>query len=78
VLNRAAEDAVKKPIFVDAVTNMCLQKRILMGNESSATNLQNSTSTALYGKFNPNKNSFTKVVLIKCGQTLLLNTIAFR
>jgi hypothetical protein len=27
---------------------------ILMGNESSATNyLQNSTSTALYGKFNP-------------------------
>jgi hypothetical protein len=36
---------------------------ILMGNESSATNyLQNSTSTALYGKFNLcKKNSFTKV-----------------
>ena len=38
-------------------------KSILMGNESSATNyLQNSTSTALYGKFNPViKNSFAKV-----------------
>ena len=58
VLNRAAEDAVKEatPIFVDA-------RGILMGSESSATNyLQNSTSTALYGKLNPViKNSFTKV-----------------
>lgn len=67
VLNRAAEDAVKEatPIFVDAVRNMTFMdaKSILMGNESSATNyLQNSTSTALYGKFNPViKNSFTKV-----------------
>ena len=67
VLNRAAEDAVKEatPIFVDAVRNMTFRdaKSILMGNESSATNyLQNSTSTALYGKFNPViKNSFTKV-----------------
>lgn len=67
VLNRAAEDAVKEatPIFVDAVRNMTFMdaKTILMGNESSATNyLQNSTSTALYGKFNPViKNSFTKV-----------------
>ena len=67
VLNRAAEDAVKEatPIFVDAVRNMTFYdaKTILMGNESSATNyLQNSTSTALYGKFNPViKNSFTKV-----------------
>ena len=67
VLNRAAEDAVKEatPIFVDAVRNMTFTdaKSILMGNESSATNyLQNSTSTALYGKFNPViKSSFTKV-----------------
>ena len=67
VLNRAAEDAVKEatPIFVDAVRNMTFMdaKTILMGSESSATNyLQNSTSTALYGKFNPViKNSFTKV-----------------
>lgn len=67
VLNRAAEDAVKEatPIFVNAIRNMTFMdaKTILMGNESSATNyLQNSTSTALYGKFNPViKNSFTKV-----------------
>jgi hypothetical protein len=67
VLNRAAEDAVKEatPIFVVAVRNMTFTdaKTILMGNESSATNyLQNSTSTALYGKFNPViKSSFTKV-----------------
>jgi hypothetical protein len=67
VLNRAAEDAVKEatPIFVDAVVNMSFTdaKTILMGNESSATMyLQNSTSTALYGKFNPViKNSFNKV-----------------
>jgi hypothetical protein len=67
VLNGAAEDAVKEatPIFVDAVRNMTFMdaKTILMGNESSATTyLQNSTSTALYGKFNPViKSSFTKV-----------------
>jgi hypothetical protein len=67
VLNRAAEDAVKEatPIFVDAVRNMTFMdaKSILMGNQSSATTyLQNSTSTALYGKFNPViKNSFAKV-----------------
>ncbi|MFV5696154.1 DUF4197 domain-containing protein [Flavobacterium sp. LB3P122] len=67
VLNRAAEDAVKEatPIFVDAVRNMTFMdaKSILMGNESSATTyLQNSTATALYGKFNPViKNSFSKV-----------------
>lgn len=67
ILNRAAEDAVKEatPIFVDAVMNMSFTdaKSILMGNENSATTyLQNSTSTALYGKFNPViKNSFTKV-----------------
>ena len=67
VLNRAAEDAVKEatPIFIDAVKNMSFTdaKTILMGNENAATNyLQTSTSTALYGKFNPViKNSFTKV-----------------
>lgn len=67
VLNRAAEDAVKEatPIFVDAVMNMSFTdaKTILMGSENSATSyLQNSTSTALYGKFNPViKSSFTKV-----------------
>lgn len=67
ILNRAAEDAVKEatPIFVDAVTQMTFAdaKNILLGNESSATNyLQTTTSTALYGKFNPViKNSFAKV-----------------
>ena len=67
VLNRAAEDAVKEatPIFIDAVRNMSFAdaRGILMGSQNSATNyLQNSTSTALYGKFNPViKNSFTKV-----------------
>jgi hypothetical protein len=67
ILNRAAEDAVKEatPIFVNAVKQMTFTdaKNILLGNESSATNyLQTSTSTALYGKFNPViKNSFAKV-----------------
>lgn len=67
VLNRAAEDAVKEatPIFVDAVKNMSFTdaKNILMGNNNAATTyLQNSTSTALYAKFNPViKNSFSKV-----------------
>ncbi|TDP58018.1 DUF4197 domain-containing protein [Flavobacterium dankookense] len=67
VLNRAAEDAVKEstPIFVDAIKGMSFSdaKNILMGNETAATSyLQNSTTTALYAKFNPViKNSFTKV-----------------
>ena len=67
LLNRAAEDAVKEasPIFVDAVKQMTFTdaKNILFGNESSATTyLQTTTSTALYGKFNPIiKNSFAKV-----------------
>ena len=66
-LNRAAEDAVKEatPIFVDAIKQMTFNdaKNILMGNESSATTyLQNTTSNALYAKFNPViKNSFAKV-----------------
>ena len=67
VLNRAAEDAVKEatPIFVDAVKQMTFNdaKNILMGNNTAATTyLQNTTSNALYSKFNPViKNSFAKV-----------------
>ncbi|SFC85753.1 DUF4197 domain-containing protein [Flavobacterium phragmitis] len=67
MLNRAAEDAVKEatPIFVSAVKNMSFTdaKNILLGNDSAATSyLQNSTTTALYGKFNPViKSSFEKV-----------------
>ena len=67
VINRAAEDAVKEstPIFVDAIKQMTFNdaKNILLDDERSATTyLQNSTSTALYGKFNPViKNSFAKV-----------------
>ncbi len=85
VLNRAAEDAVKEatPIFVDAVKNMSFTdaKTILMGNENSATNyLQNTTSTALYGKFNPViKNSFTKVGADKVWSNIITkyNSIPF-
>ncbi|MCL9806267.1 DUF4197 domain-containing protein [Flavobacterium amniphilum] len=67
VINRAAEDAVKEstPIFVDAIKEMTFTdaKNILLGNERSATTyLENSTSSALYVKFNPViKNSFSKV-----------------
>ena len=67
VLNRAAEDAVKEatPIFVDAVRNTTVNdaKNILLGSDNSATvYLQNSTSNALYSKFNPVvKNSLGKV-----------------
>jgi uncharacterized protein DUF4197 len=58
VLNRAAENAVKEatPIFVSAVRNMTFNdaRNILLGSENSATlYLQNSTSSALYGKFSP-------------------------
>jgi ribosomal protein S17E len=66
-INRTAEDAVKEatPIFVAAVKNMTFAdaKNILMGNDNSATNyLQSSTSSALYEKFNPIiKNSYAKV-----------------
>jgi hypothetical protein len=66
-INRAAEDAVKEatPIFVSAVSNITFAdaKGILMGNENSATAyLQNTTTAALYSKFNPVvKNSFSKV-----------------
>ncbi|MDR6967742.1 hypothetical protein J2X31_001754 [Flavobacterium arsenatis] len=57
-LNRAAEVAVKEatPIFVSAVKNMSITdaKNILLGKENAATTyLENSTSKALYSKFNP-------------------------
>jgi hypothetical protein len=82
-LNRAAEDAVKEatPIFVDAVKNMTITdaKEILMGNENAATSyLQSSTSSALYGKFNPViRNSFSKVGADKIWATIITkyNTI---
>jgi len=67
MLNRAAEDAVKEatPIFVSAVKNMSFTdaKNILLGNDTAATSyLQGSTTSALYGKFNPViKSSFEKV-----------------
>jgi hypothetical protein len=58
VLNRAAESAVKEatPIFVGAVKQMTFNdaRNILMGSDNSATTyLQNTTSSALYGKFSP-------------------------
>ncbi len=67
MMNRAAEDAVKEatPIFINAIKGMTFNdaKNILLGNESAATTyLQGSTTTSLYGKFNPViKNSFAKV-----------------
>lgn len=67
VLNRAAEDAVKEsiPIFANAIRQMTFTdaKNILLGNDTSATAyLQNSSSSALYSKFNPVvKNSLGKV-----------------
>lgn len=76
-INRTAEDAVKKatPIFVDAVKNMSFNdaKNILMGDQNSATNyLQNSTSSALYTKFNPViKSSFSKVGADKIWSNLI-------
>ena len=66
-LNRAAENAVKEatPIFVNAVKGMTFNdaRTILLGSDNSATSyLQNSTTSALYGKFNPVvKNSLGKV-----------------
>ncbi len=58
LLNRAAEEAVKEstPIFINAITTMSFTdaKNILLGNQDAATiYLKNSTSAALYGKFNP-------------------------
>lgn len=77
VLNRAAEDAVKEatPIFVNAVKQITFNdaKNILMGNQTAATSyLQNSTSTALYGKFNPViKSSFAKVGADKVWENII-------
>jgi uncharacterized lipoprotein YajG len=77
MLNRAAEDAVKEatPIFVDAVKQMTFNdaKNILMGSENAATSyLQNTTSTALYSKFNPViKNSFSKVGADKVWENII-------
>ncbi len=77
VLNRAAEDAVKEatPIFVNAVKQMTFTdaKNILMGNNNAATlYLQNTTSTALYAKFNPViKNSFAKVGADKVWENII-------
>ena len=58
VLNRAAEDAVNEaiPIFVDAIKGMTFSdaKNILLGDKNAATQyLKNTTSEALYQKFNP-------------------------
>lgn len=79
VLNRAAEDAVKEatPIFVSAVKNITFTdaKNILLGNDNSATTyLQNSTSTQLYGKFNP----VVKSSLGKVGADKVWNQIITR
>ncbi len=84
-INRTAEDAVKEatPIFIDAVKNMSFNdaKNILMGNQNAATSyLESSTSTALYGKFNPViKNSFGKVGADKIWENLITkyNAIPF-
>lgn len=67
MMNRAAEDAVKEatPIFINAIKGMTFTdaRNILLGNEMAATTyLQSSTTSSLYGKFNPViKNSFAKV-----------------
>lgn len=67
VLNRAAEDAVGEaiPIFKNAILDMTITdaKNILMGNQDAATRyLENSSSTALRGKFTPIiQSSFQKV-----------------
>ncbi|WP_298148663.1 DUF4197 domain-containing protein [Flavobacterium sp.] len=67
VLNRAAESAVKEatPVFVDAVQKLSFNdaKNILLGSKTAATQyLQQTTTTPLYGKFNPVvKQSLSKV-----------------
>jgi len=84
-LNRAAENAVKEatPIFVGAVKGITFNdaKNILLGNDNAATRyLQNGTSDALYGKFNPViKKSFAKVGADKVWENIIAkyNTIPF-
>ena len=58
LMNRAAEDAVKKatPIFVNAIKNMSISdaKQILLGDDEAATDfLRNNTSEQLYDEFYP-------------------------
>jgi uncharacterized protein YaaQ len=77
VINRAAEDAVGEaiPIFVDAIKGMTFTdaKNILLGDKNAATlYLQNTTSEALYQKFNPMiANSFQKVGADKIWKDLI-------
>jgi hypothetical protein len=77
MINRAAEDAVKEatPIFIDAVRTMSFNdaRNILMGQNNAATTyLQNTTSNALYAKFNPViKNSYQKVGADKVWENII-------
>jgi hypothetical protein len=77
MMNRAAEQAVKEatPIFIDAVKTMSFNdaRNILMGQNNAATTyLQNTTSNALYAKFNPViKNSYQKVGADKVWENII-------
>lgn len=67
LMNRAAEDAVKKatPIFIDAIKNMSINdaRNILLGNDSAATDfLKQNTSNQLYQEFYPVVNQSFKDV----------------
>lgn len=67
LMNRAAEDAVKKatPIFIDAIKNMSINdaRNILLGNDSAATDfLKQSTANQLYQEFYPVVNQSFKDV----------------
>lgn len=77
MINRAAEDAVKEatPIFVDAIKSLSFNdaRNILMGKNNAATSyLKNTTSNALYAKFNPIiKKSFQKVGADKMWENII-------
>ena len=85
VLNRAAEDAVKKatPIFVNAVKDITFAdaKDILLGDQNAATSyLKSKTTDNLYASFSPViKNSFEKVGADKVWSNLIskYNSIPF-
>lgn len=67
LMNRAAEDAVKKatPIFIDAIKNMSINdaRNILLGNDRAATDfLKQSTANQLYQEFYPVVNQSFKDV----------------
>lgn len=67
LMNRAAEDAVKKatPIFIDAIKNMSINdaRNILLGNDRAATDfLKQNTSNQLYQEFYPVVNQSFKDV----------------